>query len=137
MRILVDTSVLFSTLLFPHSVPVQALLDVVRNYEMVLCQQNVDELREIVDRKAPRLIGAVDDLLAELAYDLVPMNCEKSDVAMRDAKDQPILDAAISADIDVILTGDKDFLSLQLERPKCMTASGYLSTYKTLYKEGL
>lgn len=137
MRILVDTNVLFSALLFPNSVPAQALLDVVRNHEMVLCQQNVDELREIVDRKAPRLIGAVDDLLAELAYDLVPMNCEKSDVAMRDAKDQPILNVAISADIDVILTGDKDFLSLRLERPKCMTASDYLSTYKTLYKEGL
>lgn len=137
MRILVDTNVLFSALLFPRSVPAQALLDVVRNHEMVLCQQNIDELRKIVDCKAPRLIGAMNDLLAELAYDLIPMSCKESDVAIRDAKDQPILDAAISADIDAILTGDKDFLGLRLERPKCMTASDYLSTYKTLYKEGL
>ncbi len=42
---------------------------------------------------------------------------------IRDAKDQPILNAAIISDVDVILTGDKDFLSLDLEHPKCLTAA--------------
>ena len=45
---------------------------------------------------------------------------------IRDAKDQPILNAAIVSDVDIILTGDKDFLSLGLERPKCMTVAQFL-----------
>jgi hypothetical protein len=30
------------------------------------------------------------------------------------------------ADVDIILTGDKDFLSLDMEHPKCMTAAEFL-----------
>jgi predicted nucleic acid-binding protein len=44
---------------------------------------------------------------------------------IRDVKDQPILDAAIVADVDIILTGDKDFLALNMEHPKCMTVSQF------------
>ena len=40
---------------------------------------------------------------------------------MRDAKDQPILNAAIVSDVDIILTGNKEFLSCGLEHPKYMT----------------
>jgi len=45
---------------------------------------------------------------------------------IRDAKDQPILNAAIVFDVDIILTGDKDFLSLDLEHPCCLTAAQFL-----------
>ena len=45
---------------------------------------------------------------------------------IRDAKDQPILNAAIIADVDVILTGDKDFLSLDIEHPRCMNVAQFL-----------
>ena len=37
---------------------------------------------------------------------------------IRDAKDQPILNAAIVFDVDIGLTGDKDFLSLEIEHPR-------------------
>ena len=33
--------------------------------------------------------------------------------------------AAIVSDLDAILTGDKDFLSLDMEHPKCMTAAQF------------
>ena len=44
---------------------------------------------------------------------------------IRDAKDQPILNAAIVYDVDIILTGDKDFLSLNMDHPVCMTAAAF------------
>ena len=46
---------------------------------------------------------------------------------IRDAKDQPILNAAIVADVDIILTGDKDFLSMEMDHPRCMTAADFLA----------
>lgn len=53
MRILVDTNILFSALLFPRSKPAKILLYIAQNHEMVLCVRNITELRDILNRKAP------------------------------------------------------------------------------------
>ena len=58
-------------------------------------------------------------------YELIPA-VDNGTKLIRDAKDQPILNAAIVADVDVILTGDKDFLSLDMEHPRCMTVTEFL-----------
>ena len=64
-------------------------------------------------------------LIAELSFELIPA-VSQAEKLIRDAKDQPILNAAILYDVDYIVTGDKDFLSFDLEHPKCITASSYL-----------
>ena len=125
MRILIDTNVLFSALLFPLSRPARALLHVADAHEIVLCDRNIAELRDILRRKAPRFLPDAEVLLAEMSYELIPA-VDHAEKLIRDAKDQPILNAAIVSDVDVILTGDKDFLSLELERPKCMTVAQFL-----------
>lgn len=66
--------------------------------------------------------------LAELCYELIPA-VEHAGKLIRDAKDQPILNAAIIANVEIILTGDKDFLSLDMEHPKSLTAAQYLDQY--------
>ncbi len=48
MRILADTNVLFSALVFPRSKPARALLYIANNYEIVLCDRNIAELRAIL-----------------------------------------------------------------------------------------
>ena len=125
MRILIDTNILFSALVFPHSRPAAALLHVANHHEMGLCDRNITELRDILQRKAPRFLPDAEVLLAELAYELIPA-VDHAEKLIRDAKDQPILNAAIVSDVDVILTGDKDFLSLDMDHPKCMTVAQFL-----------
>ena len=125
MRILVDTNILFSALLFPHSKPAQALLYAVDHHEIVLCDRNITELRDILKRKAPKYLPDAEVLIAELPYELIPA-VDHAEKLIRDAKDQPILNAAIVADVDAILTGDKDFLSLEMEHPRCLTAAQFL-----------
>ena len=49
-----------------------------------------------------------------MSYELIPA-VDHAEKLIRDAKDQPILSAAIVSDVDIILTGDKDFLSLDME----------------------
>ena len=125
MRILFDTNILFSALLFPHSKPAQALLYAVDNHEIVLCDRNITELRDILRRKAPKYLPDAEVLIAELPYELIPA-VDHAEKLIRDAKDQPILNAASVADVDVILTGDKDFLSLKMEHPRCLTVAEFL-----------
>ena len=125
MRILVDTNILFSALVFPKSNPARALMYIADNYDIVLCDRNVMELRDILKRKAPKYLPDAEVLLAEMSYELIPAvdNAEK---LIRDAKDQPILNAAIVFDVDIVLTGDKDFLCLGMKHPKCMTVAQFL-----------
>lgn len=125
MKILVDTNILISALLFPGSKPATALLHASGCHEMVLCDRNISELREVLKRKAPRVLPDAEVLLAELSYELIP-SIDNGSKLIRDAKDQPILNAAIVAGVDVILTGDKDFLCLDMEHPKCLTAADFL-----------
>lgn len=94
---------------------------------MVLCDRNIYELREVLKRKAPKHLPDAEVLLAELSYELIPA-IEFPQKTMRDKKDQPILNAAVIADVDIIITGDKDFLCLDLERPKCITAAQFLES---------
>ena len=125
MRILIDTNILFSALLFPQSKPAYALLYATNNHQIVLTDRNIFEFREIVKRKKPSLLPITETFLAQLSFELIPA-VEDAAKTIRDVKDQPILNGAIIADVDIILTGDKDFLSLDLDRPKCMTAAEFL-----------
>ncbi len=66
-------------------------------------------------------------LPAEMSYELIPA-VDHAEKLIRDAKDQPILNAAIVANVDITLTGDKDFLSPDMEHPKCMTVAQLLES---------
>jgi len=48
---------------------------------------------------------------------------------MRDTKDSPILATAIMEGIDILVTGDKDFLVLDVETPEIITMADFLKQY--------
>ena len=52
---------------------------------------------------------------------------EKSKYKIRDKKDEPILRTALYHNVDIILTGDKDFTDLEMNKPKAITPSEYLT----------
>jgi putative PIN family toxin of toxin-antitoxin system len=120
----VDTNVLISALLFPHTKVAQTLLYVAEHHDIVLCDINIYELREVIKRKRPDKLPDMELFLSELSFELIPESCH-IEKKIRDEKDQPILNAAIVADVDIILTGDKDFLCLGMKRPKCMSVTDF------------
>ena len=124
MRVMADTNVIISTLLFPASLPAKVLLHIADKHELVLCDHIVMEIRDVVARKRPDLLADIDVLLAQLSYELVIAPKEPSKL-ISDPKDQPILNAAIMAGVDVIVSGDKHFLKLDMERPKPMSVADF------------
>ena len=64
-------------------------------------------------------------LLAEMSYELIPA-VDHAEKLITRGKRPADLKCAIVSDVDIILTGDKDFLSLDMEHPKCMTAAQFL-----------
>lgn len=102
MRILVDTNILISAILFPDSKPAKALLKVSEKHKMVLCEQNLSEFREVIKRKAPEYLSDAEVFLSELSYELLPVSYQ-SGMRIRDSKDQPILNAAILTNVDLLI----------------------------------
>ena len=48
---------------------------------------------------------------------------------MRDVYDYPILATAILEDVDVLITGDKDFAVVDIDHPEILTPTEFLSKY--------
>jgi len=58
----------------------------------------------------------------------MPQSASSEEAKVRDAADRPILRAAISAGIDVLVTGDKDFLLSGIKNPKIMTPVAFVES---------
>jgi len=71
MRIMADTNILFSALLFPRSRPAKALFQIAEYHDLVLCDYIISELRGVVSRKRPDLLADIDVLMAKLSYELI------------------------------------------------------------------
>ncbi|MDD4494727.1 MAG: hypothetical protein PHV32_10375 [Eubacteriales bacterium] len=75
---------------------------------MVLCDYNIYELREVLNRKKPDKLTDAEVFLAELFYELIPA-AYHSEKLIRDVKDQPIMSAAIIANVDIIFNRRQGF----------------------------
>ena len=132
MKVLIDTNILISEALSNNGLPYQAFVKAVSypNHG-VICEQNIDEMRRIFNRKFPAKIQALESFLslALLTLEIVPTPIEEQEIEskIRDINDRPILRAAISAGADILLTGDKDFIESGILNPKVMTATEFVN----------
>ena len=132
MKVLIDTNILISAALSNNRIPYQAFVKAVSypNHGMI-CEQNIDEMRRIFNRKFPTKIQALESFLslALLTLKIVPTPIEEQELEskIRDINDRPILRAAISAGADILLTGDKDFIESGIFNPRIMTATEFMN----------
>ena len=132
MRVLIDTNILVSAAYSRNSVPYQAYRKAVEPpYKGLICEQSLEELRRVFNRKFPDKIQTFERFIATAlsVIELVPMPLSPypEEKKIRDINDQLILRAAIKAGAEIILTGDKDFLESKVTRPKIMTAAQFVT----------
>ena len=127
---MIDTNILLSALVFRSAKMAFLLEKVAEEHTMVLCSQVIDEFRSVVTRKSPQYGDVVDTLFAKLSYEMVyTPKWQKNMPDIRDEKDKPILASAILADVDIIITGDKDFNNVDIERPEILSPADFLGKY--------
>lgn len=128
---MLDTNILISVLLFPSERMNQMMDYIFKNHELVLSSYVVEELKDVVNRKFPKKVRVVDTLLAKMSYEYVytPETIDESLFSIRDMKDYPVLYTAILEDVDVLITGDKDFEDVDVERPEIMTPREFVLYY--------
>ena len=131
MRVMLDTNVLISALLFPGS-KINAMMNCIfTQHQLVLSSYVVDELKSVVKRKFPQKENAINKLLMLMSFEYVytPNDIEGGLFDIRDEKDYPVLYTAIIEDVDVLITGDKDFSDIDIERPEIMTPTDFIEKY--------
>lgn len=131
MRVLIDTNILISAALNSNGTPYKAFLKAVTYPNKgLVCDQNIEELRRIFNRKFPQKIALLEHFLsiALIVLEVVFTPTEENEMegAIRDIADRPILRAAIAAKVDVLLTGDKDFLESGITNPRMITAAEFV-----------
>lgn len=128
LKILTDTNILISAVWSKNSLIAKLLIFIADNHKLYLTTQNITEFKEAVHRKMPQKQAEITTLLSKLSYKEISTSSHTHRI-IRDATDQPILNAAIKHKLDIIITGDKDFIALNLKKPKCLTPSQFISDY--------
>ena len=125
---MIDTNVIISAMLKQGSVPDLVLSYAWENANLILCDHIIYECYDVAKKRFPQKLSVLDEIFAKLRYELVPAP-RMGEIEMRDIKDQPILNAAVTYDIDIIVTGDNHFLELEIERPKIMTPARFMEQH--------
>ena len=131
MKIMIDTNILISAALNANGTPFKAYIKAVTfPNQGIVCDQNIDELRRIFNRKFPNKIELLERFLAMASTALTvvhtPTDMTDDENLIRDIDDRPILRAAKNANADFLITGDKDFLESGITNPKIVTAAEFL-----------
>ena len=132
MKVMLDTNIIISAVLFPNGRAAQAFLKSLSYpYEPIVCDYVLDELRRKFEEKFPDKANNLEDFLqtALLFIKVVPTpEAEfREEKKIRDPKDRPILRAALNNHADLFLTGDKDFLESSVPDPRIISVAEFLS----------
>ena len=89
-------------------------------------------MHRVFNKKFKDKLLYLEKFLSKFSFELVytPQDIEVDKYPnIRDVADLPILVSAIIEDVDVIVTGDKDFFDVEIEKPEIITVKEYFERY--------
>ena len=130
MRVVFDTNILVSALVFPGGQGEAALRRIIEEIDqLVLSRPILDELLGVLGRKFARdaeELAHVAVYLSDIATIVAPKQRIR---AVKDEPDNRILECAVSGHAEVIVTGDKVLLALKhYEEIRLLTLRDYLES---------
>jgi putative PIN family toxin of toxin-antitoxin system len=132
MKVMLDTNIIISAGLFGGGQLSETTIKIAENFDLVLSSAIIEELWRVMSLKFPQKKTALEHFLKRLNYDISYTPTEiDTDIypKIRDKKDYNILASAMIADVDVFITGDNDFSSVDIERPEIMKISEFTKKY--------
>lgn len=131
MKVMLDTNILISAFVFKSKKMNELIYKLSTEHEIVICSYTIEELKELVDRKFKVTQKDLDEFLKDFSFILVysPTTVENKLFKIRDKEDYIILHTAIIENVDVFITGDKDFDDIDIDKPEIMNATEFLEKY--------
>lgn len=122
MKIMLDTNVLISAFVFGRRAGKLMQKLIVSEHELYISDYVDQEFKEKLELKWPDKAEKVYELFHTMNFHF----CESTNQKLgnlRDEKDIPVLSDALFHKVDLILTGDKDFLEADLVEPLIFSPS--------------
>lgn len=131
MRVMLDTNILISAFVFKSKKMNELIYKLSKEHDIIICSYTVEELKELIKTKFKVSQQDLDEFLKDFPFDLVysPTSIENKLFEIRDKDDYIILHTAIIEDVDIFITGDKDFDDIDIDKPKIMNATEFLNKY--------
>jgi putative PIN family toxin of toxin-antitoxin system len=116
-RIRLDSNVLVAAFV-SRGLCADVLRLILRDYDLVIPEVVADEVRQVLLRKlrfSEKAFMAVEAVLDRC--EIAPRGTDPSPVSVRDADDERVLADALSAGVQMLITGDGDLLAVAAESP--------------------
>jgi putative PIN family toxin of toxin-antitoxin system len=128
---MVDTNIVISAMVFKSSKMNEVLRKIKDRHELCIASYTIEETKRILSEKFPSVEADVEKFFEDYPYTLIeaPPDDDRHLVEIRDEKDYPVIHAAITCQIDLLITGDKDFFDVKVDRPEILLPSDFLVRY--------
>ncbi len=131
VRVIIDTNLFISILIGKQSEKLIQIFDLPQ-YELVTSEELIDEILNVAMRpkfaryfdedRLRTFVQFLEEYSIKFQIDNIPQRC-------RDPKDDFLLELAIVAEADVLLSGDKDLTDMkQIENCRIMTVADFLES---------
>ena len=131
MKVMLDTNILISAFVFKSKKMNELIYKLSKEHEIIICSYTVEELKELINTKFKVSQKDLDEFLKIFPFNLVysPTSVDNKLFNIRDKDDYIILHTAIIEDVDIFITGDKDFDDVDIDKPEIMNATEFLEKY--------
>jgi hypothetical protein len=128
LRVFVDTNIIISAILFPNAKVAKVFSHLIEKHTVIIASYIKEECKEVFEKKFPLKKEQLNIFFNGIRFEefKTPKKIdEKKYPKIRDIKDLPVLVSAILSDSDILITGDKDFEDVKIEKPLIFTPSTY------------
>jgi len=128
LRVFVDTNIIISAILFPNGKTAGVFSYLLEKHTVIISSYTKEECKEVFKKKFPLKKELLDIFFDGISFEEFksPEEIdEKQYPKIRDIKDLPILVSAILSDSDILITGDKDFEDIKIDKPLIFTPTKY------------
>jgi uncharacterized protein len=135
LRVFLDTNVLVSAIA-TRGLSADVFRLVLDKHEFITAEPVLQETERVLALKFHFPPDVVEQTLRFLRrFPVEPMPGEPSSAQTADPDDRWILEAAIQADADVLVTGDRDFLAVakEVNRPRILSPRAFWELHRELH----
>lgn len=131
MKVMIDTNIIISAALFKSHAIKELMNNIFDNHTLVLTNSIIDEVKGVVSYKFPHKVDETDAFFASISFEYqhTPTNDDEEQIKIRDDSDRKIIASAKMAQVDVLITGDKDFFDRTYDGIEILTPAGFMKKY--------
>ena len=131
MKVLLDSNIIISALLYRGKSIIHFLDVASLEHELVISSTIIDEVKDVLGRKDKHVLAILDKFFNLYRFIKVDVSIDNTlEIDIRDPQDRHVVISALASGADVLVTGDKDFFDKKYAI-EILTPSEFLSKYTT------